>query len=86
MNRITDKQLRIVSARIAKLLNRPGGRNVGALLIEPGSKINGITWKLSEITNERGGEHELLRATSARELFDRMLAFEAGIEAGRGTP
>ena len=97
MNRITDKHLTSVRDRIAKLLRRPesnfitkpnGGLSaqVGSLLIESGSRTNGITWKLSEITNEGGGQHDLLRATSARDLFNMMLAFEAGIKSLSVTP
>jgi len=91
MNRITVKDLEALRDLMALEFGRPNGptytregeRNValvGKLIISRGSSLNGLAWGLSEITNERGGERSLLKAGSARELFNLMHAYRAGFE------
>lgn len=92
MDKITIKQLEWLRDVIARELGRPqfhcvgGAWQLGALLIEQGSRTNGITWKLAEITTPCGGENDILRAWSARELFDLMHAYLRGIQDARRTP
>jgi len=94
MNRITAKDLEALRDIMALEVGRPNGptytregdRNValvGKLIIDCGSTLNGLAWRLSEITNEGGGERSILRAKSARELFNLMHAYRAGFRDAR---
>lgn len=58
---------------------------VGALMIEPGSATYGRSWKLVEICNEAGGQHTLLSAMTARDLYAGICAMHAGVHMGRET-
>lgn len=89
MQRITIKDLMALLEIMAHELGTPEGpaytrqgeRNVatvGKLLIQPGSSTYGNAWVLCQITNEQGGERSILRAGSARELFNLMHAYRDG--------
>ena len=97
MERITTSNLRAVMARMADAMNAPDGpiwerdasgqnrARVGALILNPGSAINGISWGISQICNESGGERTLLRGSTARELWYVAQAWLDGYrEATRG--
>lgn len=94
MERITIKDLTALLGIMARELGTPegpaytrmGGRNVatvGKLLIQPGSSTYGNAWALCQIMNERGGERSILRAGSARELFNLMHAYWDGYTAAK---
>lgn len=89
MERITMKQLEGLRDVMSREMGRPqfhcvgGAYQLGALLIEQGSRANGITWKLAEITTPGGGENDLLRAWSTRELWDLMHAFRCGYQSAQ---
>lgn len=94
MQRITIKDLMALLEIMAHELGTPEGpaytrqgeRNVatvGKLLIQPGSSTFGNAWALCQITNEQGGERSILRAGSARELFNLMHAYRAGYAAAK---
>ena len=89
-----QKTMDAMAASIAKELNRPekigqteNGNgfvyNKGALRIERGSKTYGRAWKLVEITNEHGGENDLLRSKTSAGLCNLMIAMLRGIRMGR---
>lgn len=97
MDKITIKHLEGLRDAIARELGRPNGpsytrrdgRNVatvGKLIVEKGSAMYGNAWALCELMNEQGGESSILRAGTARELFDQMHAYLRGIQDGRRTP
>lgn len=97
MDRITIKQLEGLRDVIALELGRPNGpsytqregRNVatvGKIIVERGSATYGNAWALCELMNEQGGESSILRAGTARELFDLMHAYLRGIRDGKRTP
>lgn len=94
MERITIKDLTALLGIMMRELGTPEGasytrhgeRNVatvGKLLIQPGSNIYGNAWALCQITNEQGGERSILRAGSARELFNLMHAYRSGYAAAK---
>lgn len=89
MERITIAQLKGLRDVMSREMDRPPFRcvggvcQIGALLIEQGSRTNGITWKLAEITTLAGGENDLLKAWSSRELFNLMHAYRAGYAAAK---
>lgn len=89
MERITIAQLEGLRDVMSRAMERPpfhrvgGVYQIGALLIERGSRTNGITWKLVEITTLGGGENDLLKAWSSRELYDLMHAYRAGYAAAK---
>jgi hypothetical protein len=99
MERITVKNLNGVMHLMALTLGipegplwtpRPDGKGsqsrIGALVLQQGSRYYGNAWAISQIMNEGGGENTLLRAHSARELFDAAHAWIAGYDAAkRGT-
>lgn len=98
MERITIKDLTALLGIMMHELGTPEGpaytrqgeRNVatvGKLLIYPGSSTYGNAWALCQIVNEDGGERSILRAGSARELFNLMRAYLDGYGAAkRGEP
>lgn len=97
MDKITIKQLEWLRDVIARELGRPNGpsytqregRNVatvGKLIVERGSATYGNAWGLCELVNEQGGESSILRAGSARALFEQMHAYLRGIQDGKRTP
>lgn len=92
MERITIKDLTALLGVMMRELGTPEGpaytrkdghnvATVGKLLIQPGSSTYGNAWALCQITNERGGERGILRAGSARELFNLMHAYRDGYAA-----
>lgn len=94
MNRIRIENLLALAETIARQTGRPigpsctlvDGRNValrGKLIIDQGSRMYGNAWTLSELVNERGGQRDLLRASSARELFELMHAYIPGLRDER---
>ena len=94
MERITIKALTGFLSIMARELGTPegpsytrkDGRNVarvGKLLIRPGSNTYGNAWALCQIMNEQGGERDILRAGSARELFNLMHAYRDGYAAAK---
>lgn len=95
MRRITQNDLRGVVARMARLLNSgdgpawsrdENGRNrarVGALLLNTGSKTNGISWGIAQIMNESGGERTLVRGSTARELYNAAQEWISGYYAAK---
>lgn len=94
MDRITIKDLTALLGIMARELGTPegpsytrqDGRNVatvGKLLIQPGSSTYGNAWALCQIMNEQGGERDILRAGSARELFNLMHAYRDGYAAAK---
>ena len=94
MNRIRIENLLALAETIARQTGRPigpsytldDGRNValvGKLIIHQGSRMYGNAWTLSELVNECGGEGYLLRASSARELFELMHAYILGLRDAR---
>lgn len=94
MERITMKELTAVLGLMMRELGTPegpaytrtDGRNVatvGKLLIQPGSSTYGNAWALCQITNEQGGQRDILRAGSARELFHLMHAYRYGYAAAK---
>lgn len=52
--------------------------NVGALFVEPGSRANGIAWKLCVTVNNCGAQQTVLHAATAAELHSQMQAYAAG--------
>jgi hypothetical protein len=92
-DRITETNLRAVIGRMCRAMDIPEGpawtrdekgnnrARVGALLLEPGSKINGIGWKIAQMCNESGGERTLLQGCTARELWDAAQAWLDGYDA-----
>lgn len=94
MERITIKNLRALLGIMARELGTPegpaytrqGGRSiatVGKLLIQTGSSTFGNAWVLCQIMNEQGGQRSILRAGSARELFNLMHAYRDGYAAAK---
>ena len=94
MGRITIKNLTALLGVMMRELGTPegpaytrkDGRNVaavGKLLVQPGSSTYGNAWALCQIMNEQGGERDILRARSARELFSLMHAYRDGYQAAK---
>ena len=94
MERITIKDLTALLGVMARELGTPEGPShtrkdghnvatVGKLLIQPGSSTYGNAWALCQITNEQGGQRDILRAGSARELFNLMHAYRYGYAAAK---
>lgn len=78
MTRIAFQELCALRNAIARATERP--RNaVGSLIVERGSATYGRAWMLCEVLNEAGGQRSLLRANTARELYDQMHAYLAGV-------
>jgi len=97
-NRITEKQLLAAMNVMAMVMGVPQGNAgqrddtgklravVGALVLNPGSQLYGNAWIVSQMVNEAGGERTLIRARTARELFDAMYIWREGFEAGSKRP
>ena len=51
---------------------------VGAYLINEGSATYGRSWTLVQMVNDAGAEHTILRASTARELYNMMHAYLDG--------
>ena len=97
-NRVTEKQLLAAMNVMAIVMGVPQGKAwqrddtgklcaiVGALVLNPGSQIYGNAWAVSQMVNEAGGERTLIRASTARELFDAMYIWREGFEAGSKRP
>ena len=95
MERITERNLRAVMARMARAMEIPEGpvwtrddnghnhARIGALVLQPGSRTYGNAWTIAQITNEGGGERTLLRGSTARELWDAAQAWLDGYDAAR---
>ena len=94
MERITIKNLTALLGLMMRELGTPegpsytrqGDRNVatvGKLLIQSGSSTFGNAWALCQIMNEQGGQRDILRAGSARELFSLMHAYRDGYAAAK---
>lgn len=101
MERITTKHLETLLQRLRREMGapemkwtpRPDGKGnecpVGALFIEPGSTTYGRAWALCETINEDGAGRTILRANTARELYNMMHAYLDGRDAAwtrRGQP
>jgi hypothetical protein len=54
--------------------------NVGAIVFQEGSRMHGIAWVFSQIACGLGSERTLVRASSARELWERAQSFLDGFE------
>ncbi len=84
MQRITDKNLDAVCARINRMTNSPetpytdGKPNVGAFLVN--SQYGCV--QLARIVADNGGERDILNIgfVTKRELYNAMFAFIAGLE------
>ena len=92
-DRITLTNLNAVISRMCRAMDIPEGpiwsrdehgnnrARVGALMLEQGSRTNGIGWKIVQMCNEAGGERTLLRGCTARELWDAAQAWLDGYDA-----
>ena len=93
MTRITKKDLGRLLVRMNNQTGAPKGpvwtkredgkgmrATVGALILDQGSATYGNAWAISEITNEAGGQRSILRARTARELWDATQAWLDGYE------
>ena len=90
MDRITEKNLRAAVDALAFMLDIPTGpvwiadasgkrrARVGALLLNVGSATNRISWGVGQIMNESGGERTLIRAHSARDLWEAISNWREG--------
>ena len=97
-NRVTKKQLLAAMNVMAMMIDAPQGAAyqkdetgrmraiVGALVLQPGSQLYGNAWTVGQIVNDSGGERTLIRASTARELFDAMYIWREGFEAGSKRP
>ena len=97
-HRVTEKQLLAAMNVMAMVMGVPQGNArqrddtgklravVGALVLNPGSQLYGNAWIVSQMVNEAGGERTLIRARTARELFDAMYIWREGFEAGSKRP
>jgi hypothetical protein len=95
MDRITTVNLRAVMARMQREMGIPDGpvwtrdergnnrARVGALVLEPGSRTYGRAWCIAQMCNEAGGERNLLRGSTARELWDAAQAWLDGYDAAQ---
>jgi hypothetical protein len=95
MERITEKNLRAVMARMESALDIGGGpvwtrdasgqnrARVGALVLQTGSRTYGHSWTIAQICNEAGGERTLIRGSTARELWDAAQSWLDGFDAAR---
>lgn len=91
--RITLQNLNALLARMQRSIGGPAGpvwtrdaqgnnrARIGALMLEQGSKTNGIGWKFVQIVNESGGQRTLIRGSTARELWDAAQAWLDGFDA-----
>lgn len=101
MERITTKHLETLLQRLRREMGapemkwtpRPDGKGtqcpVGAYLINGGSAAYSRPWTLVQMVSDRGGERTLLRANTARELYNMMHAYLDGRDAAwtrRGQP
>lgn len=92
MERITTKNLQAAVGVMARMMDLPAGpiwtrradgsnvATVGVLLLNVGSKTYGNAWGVAQICNEAGGERTLLRASTARELWEAIHAWRAGYD------
>lgn len=93
--RITIRDLRGLLARVQretgapemKWTPRPDGKGaqcpVGAYLINEGSAAYSRPWTLVQMVNDGGGERTILRANTARELYNMVHAYLDGMDAAR---
>lgn len=101
MERITTKHLETLLQRLRRETGTPemkwtpraDGKGsecpVGAYLINLGSQTYGNAWALAQTVNDGGGERTILRANTARELYNMMHAYMDGMDAAwtrRGQP
>jgi hypothetical protein len=95
MDRITTKTLRTAVGWMAqdmgiadgpvwsKAANGENRARVGALILNPGSPFNGISWGVAQIMNPQGGERTLLRARTARDLYNAINIWRQGFNYAR---
>lgn len=98
MSKITRENLYTMARNLSALIDAPQGAiwtkdengklvaTVGRLIIEPGSRTYGRTWKLVQITNSGGGQRTLLSALTARDLGQLMFAYAEGYSEGQKHP
>ena len=87
MERITAKTLRAVARGLVRELHGdiPEYPNKGSYVVDVGSAMYGRSWALCRIVNDMGGQTVILSAGTARELYNAMHAFRAGVRAARET-
>lgn len=95
MERINRTNLNALVERMQREMGIPPGpvwsrdasgnnvARVGAIMLEPGSRPNGISWKIVQMCNEGGGERILIRGCTAQELWDAAQAWLDGFEYAR---
>lgn len=93
LNRLLARLQRETGAPAMEWTPRADGKGsqcpVGAYLINPGSQTYGYAWALAQTVSDGGGERTLLRANTARELYNMMHAYLDGMDAAwtrRGQP
>ena len=95
MARITIKHIEVLRDRMAGMLGAPAEAwsknpngagytaNVGALVIQRGSKTYGNAWTVSRLVNADGAESVVIRGTTAAALYAAAQAWCQGFFEGQ---